>query len=212
MPFPYNPSNPTNLDNVADGNPAVDSFTGAPIQTPQGNPNFPSALTDKGDEAVFYDQAFTWEPKHENRFIMSFSDAAEQTIPAFLIKTSAKPSIQNQVVTLDHINVKRYVKGKSEWQSIQINVYDAIVPSAAQKMMEWIRLHHESATGRNGYSSMYKKNITLESLSPLGEVIESWQLYGAFLDSVNFGKLDWSSDQPVMIDATLRYDWALLEY
>ena len=35
-------------------------------------------------------------------------------IPAYLIKTSKRPEIQNGKVTIDHINVRRYVKGRSE--------------------------------------------------------------------------------------------------
>ena len=34
-------------------------------------------------------------------------------IPAYLVKTMARPSIAFDTVTLDHINVKRYVKGKA---------------------------------------------------------------------------------------------------
>jgi hypothetical protein len=78
--------------------------------------------------------------------------------------------------------------------------------------MEWVRIHHESATGRDGYASMYKKDITLRGLSPLGEVIEEWQIKGAYLSEVNFGSLDWSAEDVVMIDATLNYDWALLSF
>ena len=51
-------------------------------------------------------------------------------IPAFLVKTMARPSLQFETITLDHINVKRYVKGKAV-QPISITLYDPIVPSGA---------------------------------------------------------------------------------
>ena len=107
-------------------------------------------LTDYAGEnpAGFYSNAFSWEPKKQHQFIMSIGD-----VPAYLIKASAKPSIANGEITLDHINVQRYVKGKSVWNTISVTLYDAIVPSGAQAVMEWIRLHHESATGRDGYST-----------------------------------------------------------
>lgn len=199
--MPYDP-NQSNLEGFINNAPTNGNGAGSPAGFPFENP-----LTDKGIEADFYDSAFTWEPKYENRFIMSISD-----VPAFLIKSSAKPTAANGTITLDHINVQRYVKGKTVWNPIEIQLYDAIVPSAAQKMMEWFRLHHESATGRDGYSSMYKKDITLESLSPLGEVIEEWTLKGTYLEQVNFGNLDWAQEGPVMISATLRYDWAFLNF
>lgn len=161
----------------------------------------------------FWSNAYAWEPKYQHRFIMTIpTPAGDATIPAFLIKASAKPSMTNGEVVLDHINVKRKLKGKSVWNSIAISIYDAIVPSAAQSVMDWVRLHHESATGRDGYSTFYKKDIILQQLSGLGEIIEEWQLKGCYLQDVNFGSLDWSTEDVVMIEATLNYDWAFLSF
>ena len=47
-----------------------------------------------------------FEPKTQNRFIMYI-----EGIPAFTIKAMARPTIQFDEVVLEHINVKRYVKG-----------------------------------------------------------------------------------------------------
>jgi hypothetical protein len=165
------------------------------------------ALADFGAEVDFFNKAYSWEPKKKHQFIMVI-----QGIPAYLIKTSAKPEIDNGEVTLDHINVQRYVKGKSKWNALDITLYDPIVPSAAQAVMEWVRLHHESATGRDGYSSFYKKEIRLRQLSPLGEIIEEWILNGAYIQSAKFGDVDWSAEDPVEISMTLRYDWAFLNF
>jgi hypothetical protein len=182
--------------------------------TPDGTGDYPKAseIQDYGVNPNFYTNAFKWEPKYQHKFVMSIPGGDGEGIPAYLIKTSAKPSMTNGEVVIDHINVKRKLKGKSSWNSIAITIYDAIVPSAAQAVMQWVRLHHESATGRDGYASIYKKDITLNQLSPLGEVIEEWKLKGCYLSEVNFGSLDWSTEDVVMIDATLNYDWALLSY
>jgi hypothetical protein len=166
-----------------------------------------NGLTDFGTDPDFWDNAYSWEPKKQHQFVMVISD-----IPAYLIKASAKPSMTNGEVTLDHINVQRYVKGKSVWNSISVTLYDAIVPSGAQAVMDWVRLHHESYTGRDGYSSYYKKEIKLRQLSPLGEIVEEWILNGAFIVDSNFGSYDWSSEDVVTIEMTLRYDWALLSF
>ena len=158
-------------------------------------------------ENDMFEVAYTWEPKKQPQFIMSLGD-----IPAYLIKASAKPSMANGEIALDHINTQRYVKGKSVWNSIAVTLYDAIVPSGAQSVMEWVRLHHESATGRDGYSSFYKKQVYLRQLSPLGEIVEEWILNGAYIMDSNFGSLDWSTEDVVTIEMTLRYDWALLNF
>ena len=148
-----------------------------------------------------------FEPKMKNRFIMYI-----EGIPAYLIKTANRPSIQFEEVVLDHINVKRYVKGKGEWSTIDITLYDPVVPSAAQAVMEWVRLSHESVTGRDGYSDFYKKNVTFNLLGPVGDVIEEWQLVGAFITSAAFGDLDWATSDPVEVTVTLRYDYAVLQF
>ena len=78
--------------------------------------------------------------------------------------------------------------------------------------MEWVRLHHESVTGRDGYSTQYKKDVRFNSLSPTGEIIEEWLLKGAFIADSNFGTMDWSTEESVQIELTLKYDYAVLEF
>ena len=148
-----------------------------------------------------------FEPKTKNRFVMEIDG-----IPAYLVKTMARPAIQFETITLDHINVKRYVKGKATWQPISLTLYDPIVPSGAQSVIEWVRLHHESVTGRDGYSDFYKKDITFNVLGPLGDKVEEWTLKGAFPTSAGFGDLDWSSDAPMEIAVGIAYDYAILQY
>jgi hypothetical protein len=79
--------------------------------------------------------------------------------------------------------------------------------------MEWIRQSHESLTGRDGYSAFYKKQLTFQLLGPVGDVVEEWSLVGAFISQANFGELDWSNTtDPVSIELTITYDYAILEY
>ena len=148
-----------------------------------------------------------FEPKLKNRFIMEIDG-----IPAYLVKTMARPSIAFDTVTLDHINVKRYVKGKAAWQPITVTLYDPIVPSGAQSVIEWVRLHHESVTGRDGYSDFYKKDITFNVLGPVGDKVEEWTLKGAMIEAANFGDIDFTSSDPLDITLTLRYDYAILQF
>jgi hypothetical protein len=150
-----------------------------------------------------------YEPKVQNRFIMYIDG-----IPTYLIKAAARPSIVNGTIKLDHINTYRKLKGKSEWQDIQISLYDPIVPSAAQACMEWVRLAHESVTGRNGYADFYKKDVTINVLGPVGDKVEEWQLKGAFPSTVDFNGsgLDWSANEALLINVTLTYDYCILQF
>ncbi len=75
-----------------------------------------------------------------------------------------------------------------------------------------IRFHHESLTGRDGYSSDYKRDVEFYALSALGEKIENWTLKGAFILDANFGSMDWATEDAVTIELTLKYDYAIHQY
>ena len=148
-----------------------------------------------------------FEPKTKNRFIMYI-----EGIPSYLVKAAARPQIQFEEMILDHINVKRHLKGKGTWQPVDITLYDPIVPSGAQAVMEWVRLGHESVTGRDGYADFYKKDVVINTLGPVGDKIEEWSLKGAWIQTANFGELSFENVAPVEIVCTIRYDYAILQF
>ena len=148
-----------------------------------------------------------FQPKQQHRFIMYIDG-----VPAWVIKSATKPSVSTNALTIDYMNIKRKYAGKWEWQDMTITMYDPVVPSAAQAVMEWVRLHHESLTGRDGYVDFYKKDIDLLGIGPVGDIIEKWRVYGAFIQSAEFGQYDWTSDEALEISVTLTYDWAVLEF
>ena len=160
-------------------------------------------------EVLEFNEMFytNFEPKMKNRFIMNIDG-----IDSYLIKTANRPTIQFEAVTLDHINVKRKLKGKGEWQDVEITLYDPIVPSGAQQVMEWVRTSHESLTGRDGYADFYKKDVNFFMLGPVGDKIEQWTLKGAFITSAAFNDLDWAANDPAEITLTLSYDYTILEF
>ena len=151
-------------------------------------------------------QAF--EPKVQNRFIM-FIDG----IPGFLIKGVTAPSFTDEEVKLDHINTYRKIRGKRNWENMDMTLYDPITPSGAQAVMEWVRLAHESVTGRDGYSDFYKKDIRINVLGPVGDVVEEWILKGAFVKTANFGDMDWTAGEALAnINLTIGMDYCILNY
>ena len=148
-----------------------------------------------------------FEPKTQNRFVFNIDG-----IPAYTIKAANRPTITFEEIALSHMNVKRYIKGRGEWQTLDITLYDPIVPSAAQSVMDWVRLSHESVTGRDGYSDFYKKDCNIQLLGPVGDIVEEWTLKGAWITSANFGALAFETQDPADITVTLRYDYAILQF
>jgi len=148
-----------------------------------------------------------FEPKLQNRFLMNIDG-----IDAYLIKKIDRPQISFQEIVLDHINTKRKIKGKANWENITCDLYDPVTPSGAQAVMEWVRLSHESVTGRDGYSDFYKKDIRIKTLGPVGDIVEEWILKGAYCQNANFGSMDWSSSEPANISMTIVMDYAILNF
>ena len=149
-----------------------------------------------------------FEPKQANRFIL-YMDG----IPSYLVKGMGAISLTQNAVALNHINVQRYVKGKTIWNTIQFTMYEAITPSGAQAVMEWVRLGHESVTGRDGYSDFYKKDITFNALGPVGDVVSEWIIKGAVITEANFGDYNWEDDGTLVnMTVTVQPDYCILNY
>jgi hypothetical protein len=149
-----------------------------------------------------------FEPKVQNRFIMYIDG-----IPAYLIKKASSPSFEAGEIILDHINTYRKIKGKVKWNDLSLDLYDPIAPSGAQAVMEWARLAHESVTGRDGYSDFYKKDIVLNVLGPVGDVVSEWIVKGAYVKTATFGDYDWSQGEAAAtISLTVAMDYCVLNY
>ena len=156
-------------------------------------------------QQIFYT---AFEPKQANRFILYM-----EGMPSYLIKGVSAVTLNQGIVTLNHINVERKVKGKSVWQDVTFTLFDPITPSGAQAVMEWVRLSHESVTGRDGYSDFYKKELKINVLGPVGDIVSEWILKGAFITSTNFGEYSWDSpDTAVNIQVTVAIDYAVLNF
>ena len=149
-----------------------------------------------------------FEPKQANRFIMYIDG-----IPAYEIKGVGAVNLTQGTVPLNHINVQRFVKGKTTWGPIQFTLFDPITPSGAQAVMEWVRLHHESVTGRDGYSDFYKKDLTLDVLGPVGDIVSEWIIKGAIITNANFGDYSWDTESTAQnITLTVQPDYCILNF
>ena len=149
-----------------------------------------------------------FEPKQSNRFIL-YMDG----IPSFLVKGVGGINVAQTAVALNHINVQRYVKGKTIWGAISMTLYESITPSGAQAVMEWIRLGHESVTGRDGYSDFYKKDLTFNVLGPVGDIVSEWIIKGAVVTSANFGDYNWDDDGTIVnIALEVQPDYCILNF
>ena len=148
-----------------------------------------------------------FEPKRKFRWLL-----ACEGIDAFIIKTTARPQMTFEEITMDFINHRRYLAGKHTFNDLAVTLYDPIAPSGAQQVMEWIRLNFEAVSGRAGYADFYKRDIQLKLLDPVGTVVELWDIKGAWCKDINFGDLDYTNNDAADVTMTIRYDLCVLQY
>jgi len=151
--------------------------------------------------------ANAYEPKRKFRWLLQIDG-----IDAFTLKTSARPKATFEETVIDYVNTKRYLSGKMSWNPMQVVMYDPIAPSAAMKIMDWLRLNYEAATGRMGYATMYKKDVSLKLLDPYGTVVELWDVKGAWAQDIDWGDLDMASSDATEITFQMRFDNAVLAF
>jgi hypothetical protein len=148
-----------------------------------------------------------FEPKRKNRWVLMI-----EGIDAYIIKTTARPSVKTEEVEVPFINSRRYLAGLTKFDTLAVTLHDPIAPSGAQQIMEWVRLHFESVSGRSGYADFYKRDIQLKLLDPVGTVVELWDIKGAFLTEATFGELTYEDGTPAEITLALRFDNAVLQF
>ena len=151
-----------------------------------------------------------YEPLRKNRWLFRFP--ADLGIQEWWLSSAARPTITQEETQIPFLNTSTYVVGRYTWDTIQVTLRDPIGPSASQAVMEWVRLHSESVTGRQGYAAGYKRDVELEMLDPTGVVVSKWILKNCMLTTVNFGDLDYQSSDLTTIQMTLRFDYAILAY
>lgn len=148
------------------------------------------------------------EPKRRNRFMLEFP--TELGIESYLVQTSGKPKISINGTEIPYMNTSTFVAGRYKWETMDIEFIDVIGPSTTQKVMDWVRLHAESSTGKMGYAVGYKKNLVLKALDPVGEEVEKWTMIGCFITSADFDSFDYSSDDVIKCKITIQPDRCLL--
>lgn len=151
-----------------------------------------------------------YEPKRKNRWLFRFP--ADLGIQEWWLQSAARPTITQNEVEIPFLNTSTWVIGRFTWEAIDVTFRDAIGPSTAQAVMEWVRLHSESVTGRQGYAAGYKKDVEIDMLDPTGVVIEKWVLQGTMITTANFGDLAMDDDSIADVTCNLRFDRAILVF
>jgi len=145
---------------------------------------------------------FEYEPKRVNRFFAEFAD--ELGIEVWKVQKFKRPSLKINSVPIKFMNEQNYVAGSYSWDEMQVTFLDPIGPSTSQQLMEWVRLHAESLTGRMGYAAGYKKSILLKELDPTGIEVSKFFLEQCQIVSIDFGENSYDDDALSTVMLTLQ--------
>lgn len=151
-----------------------------------------------------------YEPLRQNRFILRFP--ADLGIQEWTVEATDRPHITHNITNIPFLNTETYVIGRYTWSQINVTLRDPIGPSTSQAVMEWIRLHSESVTGRQGYAIGYKRDVELEMLDPTGAVVSKWVLVNTFAADASGGNLNYGQDGLATWTITLRPDYCVLAF
>jgi len=165
----------------------------------------------------FWSNAGT-EPKRSFRWYLTLA-GAEEKIETYAIKTVKKPSFAVSEVPHQYVAHTFYFPGRVTWNTIDATFVDPVDPdqSAAITNMFVKGGYQKPVTELAARSSLSKGNFTLAVGEPKitqidasGNIIEDWTLHNTFFTSIDYGQLDYSSEELVITTVTMRYDFASL--
>ena len=126
-----------------------------------------------------------------------------------------RPQLSFTEIPIEIYNSRLYLAGKHEWQTTSINLRDdaggsvaRLIGQQVQKQMDFVE-QASAATGQD-----YKFQINYEvldggngTLTPT--VLETWELYGCFVQTVNYNTMNYATNEAATISLTIRFDNAI---
>jgi len=157
-------------------------------------------------------------PKLKYRFRAVFENLGVSTPRTELTKQVidfTRPSVSFEEMTVPVYNSTIYLAGKYSWEAVAVNLRDdaggnvaKLVGEQLQKQLDFM----EQASASSGID--YKFTTRCEILdggngAAAPVVLETWELYGCYLTSVNYNDLNYGESAPVTITMNIRFDNAI---
>ena len=126
-----------------------------------------------------------------------------------------RPNLTFDNVTLDVYNSKVYVAGKHTWDAITITLRDDVNNSVSKLVGEQIQKQFDFFEQSSAASGIdYKFTARIEMLdggngASAPNVLETFELYGAYVENVNYNTLAYATSEPATITLSVRYDNAI---
>ena len=137
------------------------------------------------------------------------------------VSSCSKPSYEISTEEYKLINHKFKYPGIATWNDVNLTIVD--VTGQTNSLLDYIFSNgHDVERAYNSTEGLDKSNLIkglqdnqgffhIIQLDEGGNAKEQWSLKNAFIKSVNFGQLDYSSDELVKLELVISYDYAILE-
>jgi hypothetical protein len=158
-------------------------------------------------------------PKLQFRFRVNFINFGVDTSSGIQLTKQvmnvSRPQVQFPEITIPIYNSTLYLAGRYAWQPMTVTLRDdasgtvsKAVGQQLQKQLDFVEMS-SAATGQD-----YKFQTNIEVLdggngANAPNVLETWEIYGCFIQTANYNNLDYNTNEPVQIALTLRYDNAI---
>ena len=157
-------------------------------------------------------------PKLQYRFRVNFLNIGTSASSVELTKQVVdinRPQITFDEITLPVYNSTVYLAGRHTWNELTVNLRDdaqgsvsKIVGQQVQKQLDMV----EQASAATGQDYKFQTNIEIldgGNGTAVPQVLETWECYGCYLKTANYGALNYGSNEVATIALTIRYDNAV---
>jgi len=157
-------------------------------------------------------------PKLSYRFRVSFENFGVSTPRTELTKQVVdfkRPSVTFGDIVIDAYNSKVKLIGKPDWADVTCTLRDDAGGNVSRLVGEQLQKQFDFAEQASASSGIDYKFVTrLEMLdggngASAPNVLETWELYGCFLNAVDYQTVAYATNDPVTISITIKYDNAV---
>lgn len=157
-------------------------------------------------------------PKLKFRFRLSFENFGVSTPTTELTKQvseAARPQVKFAAQKIEVYNSTINYAGKPTWDPITIKLRDDVTGAVSKLVGEQIQKQFDFFEQSSAASAGdYKFTLRIEMLDGGNgaqnvNVLETWELYGCYIESSNYQDLKYSSQDAASIDISVRFDNAV---
>jgi len=157
-------------------------------------------------------------PKLQYRFRVSLENFGVSTPTTELTKQVVdvtRPNVSFEQITLDVYNSRVYLAGKHTWEPITLNLREDVSNNVQKLVGEQLQKQFDFFEQSSAASGADYKFVTRIEILDGGNgantagVLETFELYGCYLESANYNSLAYATNDPVTIALSIRYDNAI---